>query len=197
MVGVDDEKSGNGSVTFQVWADDRKVADSGVVTWQDGPKPIDANIGNSDFVRLVVDDGGDTNSDHSDWADAKVECGGSVEVPGGVGGTVPPTLSLVVGSASFGAFTPGVDHTYTAQATATVTSTAGDAALSYSAGHLRNGAFSLPDALQVTPAKTAWTGPVSNDPVAIAFAQHIGANDALRTGSYTGTVTFTLSTTTP
>jgi hypothetical protein len=198
LVGVDDEKTGAGSVSFEVWADDRKVADSGVVTWQDAAKPIDANIGNADFVRLVVTDGGDgTNSDHADWADAKVTCGGRVDVPGGVGGTVPATLSLTVGSASFGAFTPGVDRTYTAQATANVTSTAGDAALSYSAGHLTNGAFSLPDALVVTPSKTAWTGPVSNDPVAIAFAQHIGANDALRTGSYTGTVTFTLSTTTP
>jgi alpha-galactosidase len=197
MVGVDDEKSGNGSVTFQVWADDREVADSGVVTWQDAAKPIDANIGNSELVRLVVDDGGDTNSDHSDWADAKVECGGRVDVPGGVGGTVPPTLSLTVGSASFGAFTPGAGHTYTASTTANVTSTAGDAALGWSAGHLANGAFSLPDALEVTASKTAWIGPVSNDPVSIAFAQHIGANDALRTGSYTGTVTFTLSTTTP
>ncbi len=197
MVGVDDEKSGNGSVTFQVWADSRKAADSGVVTWQDAAKPIEANIGNAELVRLVVDDGGDTNSDHSDWADAKVECGGRVDVPGGVGGTVAPTLSLTVGSASFGAFAPGVDRTYTATTTASVTSTAGDAALGWSAGHLTNGAFSLPDALEVTPSKTAWTGPVSNDPVLVGFAQHIGANDALRTGSYTGTVTFTLSTTTP
>jgi hypothetical protein len=38
---------------------------------------------------------------------------------------------------------------------------------------------------------------VSNDPVTIAFKQHIGANDPLRTGSYSKTLTFTLSTTTP
>jgi hypothetical protein len=38
---------------------------------------------------------------------------------------------------------------------------------------------------------------VSNDPVAIAFKQHIDANDALRTGSYAKTLTFTLSTTDP
>ena len=37
------------------------------------------------------------------------------EVPGGVGGTVPPTLSLTLGApASFGAFTPGVARDYTA-----------------------------------------------------------------------------------
>jgi hypothetical protein len=38
---------------------------------------------------------------------------------------------------------------------------------------------------------------VSHDPVTIGFTQHIDANDALRTGAYSGTVTFTLSTTTP
>src|SRR3954463_3973865 len=116
-----------------------------------------------------------------------------------VGATVPAQLSLTLGpAASFGAFTPGVDHTYTAQTTANVISTAGDAALSVSdPGHLTNGAFALPDALQVDMSKTTWTGPVSNDPVTIAFHQHIGANDPLRTGSYSKTLTFTLSTTAP
>ena len=42
-----------------------------------------------------------------------------------------------------------------------------------------------------------YTGPVSNDAVTIDFEQSIGANDALRTGSYAKTLTFTLSTTTP
>jgi hypothetical protein len=116
-----------------------------------------------------------------------------------VGGAVPATLSLTLGGpASFGAFTPGADRTYTASTSANVVSTAGDAALSVSGpAHLANGAFSLPDALSVTPSKTSWTAPVSNDPVSIAFSQHIGANDALRTGTYSAAVTFTLSTTTP
>ena len=34
---------------------------------------------------------------------------------------------------------------------------------------------------------------MSNDPVAITFTQHIGANEPLRTGNYTKTLTFTLS----
>jgi hypothetical protein len=38
---------------------------------------------------------------------------------------------------------------------------------------------------------------VSNDAVTITFDQHIGASDALRTGSYSKTLTFTLSTTNP
>jgi len=38
---------------------------------------------------------------------------------------------------------------------------------------------------------------VSNDPVTITFKQAIGSGDALRTGTYSRTLTFTLSTTTP
>jgi hypothetical protein len=43
----------------------------------------------------------------------------------------------------------------------------------------------------------AWTNPVSNDAVKIGFKQPVKANDALRTGSYAKTLTFTLSTTNP
>ena len=143
-------------------------------------------------------------------------------VSGPVGGTVPATLSLTLGApATFGTFTPGVDGTYTAATTANVISTAGDAALSVSdpdtahPGHLVNGTFALPQALQAkatspvgvgsafapisaSPATLlSYAGPVSNDPVAITFQQSIARTDALRTGSYGKTLTFTLSTTNP
>jgi hypothetical protein len=62
---------------------------------------------------------------------------------------------------------------------------------------LTNGALSLADPLQVAFSKSSWSAPVSNDPVTITFAQHIGANEPLRTGTYSRTLTFTLSTTTP
>ncbi|MBE2320922.1 endo-1,4-beta-xylanase [Solirubrobacter sp. CPCC 204708] len=115
-----------------------------------------------------------------------------------VGGTVPATLALSVGAAQpFEPFTPGVDKEYTTSATATVTSTAGDAALSVSEATMANGAFRLARPVTVTPAKTAWTGPVSNDTFPIAFKQSIGRTDPLRTGTYSANVTFTLSTTTP
>jgi X-Pro dipeptidyl-peptidase len=122
-----------------------------------------------------------------------------VPVDGGVSGTVPATLSLSLGApASFGAFTPGIGKDYAAQTSASVISTAGDATLSVSdPGHLANGAFSLPQPLQVSMSPASWTGPVSNAAVAIAFKQTIGATDALRTGTYSKTLTFTLSTTTP
>ncbi len=38
---------------------------------------------------------------------------------------------------------------------------------------------------------------MSNDPVTIGLEQAIGATDALRTGTYSKTLTFTLSTTSP
>jgi hypothetical protein len=142
----------------------------------------------------------------------------------GVGGTVPATLSLALGApASFGAFTPGVGRDYSASMTADVLSTAGDATLSVAdpsataTGHLVNGAFSLPSALQADATDTAqpvgafapvgssasptallaYAAPISHDPVTIGFKQTVGSTDALRTGAYSKTLTFTLSTTTP
>jgi hypothetical protein len=134
-----------------------------------------------------------------------------------VGGNVSATLSLTLGApASFGAFTAGVAKDYDAQQTATVVSTAGDATLSVAdanpnaPGHLVNGAFSLPSALLAkanagsfstvgsAPASLlTYSGPVSNDNVTIGLRQHIDSGDALRSGTYSKTLTFTLSTTTP
>jgi hypothetical protein len=138
---------------------------------------------------------------------------------GTVGGTVPATLSLTLGlPASFGGFTPGLAKDYDASMSADVVSTAGDAALSVAdtsataTGHLVNGTFSLPQALKVKASSPLGSGgdfaalggtvltystPASHDPVTVTFRQTIGANDALRTGSYAKTLTFTLSTTTP
>jgi hypothetical protein len=118
---------------------------------------------------------------------------------GGAGGSVAATLALTLsGNATFGAFTPGIAKDYTASTTANVISTAGDATLTSSdPGKLMNGTFALPSPLEVSFSKSTWSAPVSNDPVTINFKQHIGAGDALRTGTYSKTLTFTLSTTTP
>ena len=116
-----------------------------------------------------------------------------------VGAAVPATLSLTLGAApTFGTFVPGVTREYSASTTATVTSTAGDATLTTSdPGRLSNGAFSLAQPLQVTIAPNTWSGPVSNGVSTLSFAQAIDANEPLRTGIYSRTVTFTLSTTSP
>lgn len=116
-----------------------------------------------------------------------------------VAGTVPATLSLALGApATFGNFTPGADKDYATTTTASVVSTAGDAALSVGGpGRLRNGAFALAEPVRVELSKTTWSAPVSNDPVTITLRQHIGASEPLRTGAYSETLTFTLSTTAP
>jgi hypothetical protein len=80
-------------------------------------------------------------------------------------------------------------------------------------GRLVNGPFALGEPLQVradaspfVPLSTAassprallaYTAPASNDAVAIGFRQNIQSNEALRTGTYGKTLTFTLSSTTP
>ena len=87
--------------------------------------------------------------------------------------------------------------------TATVISTAGDATLSVAdpsadnTGKLVNGAFALPQPLQGLGVVKTWSAPTSNESVPVEFKQAIGANDALRTGTYSKSLTFTLSTTTP
>ncbi|MDA0166202.1 M6 family metalloprotease domain-containing protein [Solirubrobacter ginsenosidimutans] len=143
---------------------------------------------------------------------------------GTVGGSVPATLALTMGTpASFGAFTPGLGKDYFATTTANVISTAGDAALSVAdpsttnTGKLVNGTFSLPETLQAnavlgttsngvyapvggaaTPTTLlTWAAPASNAGVTIGFKQPVKSTDALRTGTYSKTLTFTLSTTTP
>jgi hypothetical protein len=120
-------------------------------------------------------------------------------VPSTVGGSVPATLSLQLGpNASFGSFVAGVAGNYTAQTAANIISTAGNASLTVSdPGHLMNGSFALPESLVVEIAPNAWSAPVSNGASTVTFRQHIGANDALRTGTYSKTLTFTLSTTAP
>ena len=85
------------------------------------------------------------------------------------GGTVPATLALALGTASFGTFTPGVAKEYDATATATVTSTAGDATLSVAdpaptaPGRLVNAGFSLTQPVQAA-AGTGTFAPIGATP---------------------------------
>jgi hypothetical protein len=126
------------------------------------------------------------------WVDSTTDAI-SIGVPasGDVGGTVPATLALTLGApASFAPFTPGL-------ATLTVSDPSGD-----HPGHLVNGAFFLPQPLLAggspLPAVVkAYSAPASNDAVVVGFTQPIAATDALRTGAYAKTLTFTLSTTNP
>jgi alpha-galactosidase len=75
-VGVDDEvTSTEASVVFEIWADDTKVADSGVLTAESPAKALEADVTGATSLRLVVTDAGDgKDSDHADWADARLTC---------------------------------------------------------------------------------------------------------------------------
>jgi hypothetical protein len=143
-----------------------------------------------------------------------------------VGGDVPSTLNLSIPTqpGSFGTFQPTITRAYETAMTATVTSTAGSAALSVAdnsttfPGHLVNGAFALPQILNVRAGNVAtpsgnyqplsevtgtatqlltYGGPVNQDLVTLGFRQQINSTDVLRTGNYNKLLTFTLSTTEP
>jgi hypothetical protein len=116
-----------------------------------------------------------------------------------------------------------VAHDYETAIAATVNSSAGNATLSVAdpsstaTGRLVNGSYALATPVQVAARNAAnpsspfaplsnnssplallsYTGPIANDAVTIALKQPVGALEPLRTGSYTKTLTFTLSTTTP
>lgn len=72
-MGVDSEVGGYGSVIFQIYADDLKLYDSGVMTGAMAAKTVRLNVTNVTTLRLVVTDAGDgINNDHADWANARV-----------------------------------------------------------------------------------------------------------------------------
>jgi sugar phosphate isomerase/epimerase len=140
-----------------------------------------------------------------------------------VGGNVDTVLSLTLGGApSLGTFQPATARTYESTASAQVVSTAGDATLTVAdptigatTGHLVNGAFKLDQPLQIRATNAAnptgtfspltspvtlltYAGPTAGvDDVTMTFRQPIAANQVLRAGSYSKTLTFTLSTTQP
>ncbi len=75
MVGFDDAvRTGIGSVTFEVWADDTRVADSGLMRAGDAPRLLSADLTGARVLTLLVDDGGDTsNDDEVAWAGAMIQ----------------------------------------------------------------------------------------------------------------------------
>lgn len=71
-VGIDDEVE-QGSVVFEVHADGRKIADSGVMRKGDGPKILTADLTGVRRMWLMVTDAGDGNlTDNADWGGALI-----------------------------------------------------------------------------------------------------------------------------
>lgn len=72
-VGLDDAAGDTGLVVFQVYLDDAKVFDSGLMRGQDLRKAIYISLAGKSSLRLVVADGGDGNTaDFADWGAARV-----------------------------------------------------------------------------------------------------------------------------
>lgn len=75
-VGVDDDMDFDGcpaSLKFQVYLDDQKAYDSGLMTWKTEVRKIDLDVTGAKEMKLVVDDAGNgRNSDHADWANARL-----------------------------------------------------------------------------------------------------------------------------
>jgi hypothetical protein len=72
-VGVDDEVGSAGSVVFQIFVDDIKVYDSGVMTGATATKSVSIDVTGHSKMQLVVTDAGDgMDNDHADWANARL-----------------------------------------------------------------------------------------------------------------------------
>ena len=79
MVGVTDGLPEGGSVEFIVSGDGRVLFDSEIVRGGQPAKPVDVSLAGVQMLTLQVTDAGDgMNSDHANWADAKIECSGAV-----------------------------------------------------------------------------------------------------------------------
>ncbi|HEY2298951.1 MAG TPA: NPCBM/NEW2 domain-containing protein [Jatrophihabitans sp.] len=74
-VGIDDEEANNGGdVIFQIYADNAKVADSGVLTNTSPVKSLTADLAGATWLRLHVDPDGPNTYDHGDWAGPLLHC---------------------------------------------------------------------------------------------------------------------------
>jgi alpha-galactosidase len=68
MVGLDDAVRGQGSVTVEVWVDNKKAFISNVLKAGDPPVKVDVDLTGARFLELTIDDGGDVSTgDNADW----------------------------------------------------------------------------------------------------------------------------------
>ena len=74
MVGIDEAaREGQGSVTVEVWVDNKKAFISNVIKAGDPPQLIDVNLEGAQFLELLIDDGNDVSTgDYADWAGALI-----------------------------------------------------------------------------------------------------------------------------
>lgn len=69
MVGVNDNAGKQGSVTVEVWRDNRKVLITDVLRVDSPPVKVDVDLTGARFLELLIDDGNDVSTgDYADWA---------------------------------------------------------------------------------------------------------------------------------
>ena len=225
VIAIQAEANDGGNTTagdFAIVSEDcrgKSLAPGATCTINVGFKPTRTNY--ASVARVVINSNGDDAMERILIAGTSTE--NAISTPGG---TVPSVLSLSLPAqnSTFGTFQPGVGRSYETAIAGSVLSTAGGALLSVSdpsttaPGHLTNGAFALPQPLNVRAVNSAnpgnafvplaeasstqtnlltYTGPVNGDLVTVGFRQAIGAGDVLRAGTYNKTLTFSLSATTP
>jgi len=74
IVGIDDRRRmGLGSVNFEVWLDDKKVAESGVIRSGQPAKLMSVDLKGARYMSLFVDNAGDgSRDDDADWGGAVI-----------------------------------------------------------------------------------------------------------------------------
>jgi alpha-galactosidase len=73
MIGIDDAITREGSVTYEIWLDNKKKLITDVMKAGDPPQFVSIDVTGGKLLELVINDGGDTsNSDNADWAGAVI-----------------------------------------------------------------------------------------------------------------------------
>ena len=72
-VGIDDSVQTRGSIAFQVWADGKKIYDSGTIRGNHDTKSLQLNVGGVSELKLVTTSNGNGTYDHGDWAGARLQ----------------------------------------------------------------------------------------------------------------------------
>ena len=74
MIGIDDAaKDGQGSVTYEIWLDDKRAFASRLIKAGDPPQFVSVDLSGARFMELFIDDGGDVSTgDYANWAGAVI-----------------------------------------------------------------------------------------------------------------------------
>ncbi len=95
FVGVDDEAGEPGCVEFQVWADDKLVASSGLLRANEPGQLMQVDLTGRNSLLLVVTAGDNgTGRDHADWAGAILYMKPGAAAPVAVEPIMPSTLPI-------------------------------------------------------------------------------------------------------